>query len=89
MNLVIDALYFKLPDDFKGGLSDALRAAADYHDEVKHTRQRRTDVSREIPWPEMRKALWKEFLEAVADGDRLCGCACLSEEDGTNMDLNA
>lgn len=32
--LSVESLYFALPDNFKGGLSAALRALADYHDTV-------------------------------------------------------
>ncbi|KKL21258.1 hypothetical protein LCGC14_2447220, partial [marine sediment metagenome] len=35
--LSFGVLYFKLPDDFTGGLSEALRAMADYHDEKAGT----------------------------------------------------
>ena len=35
--LHIDGLFFLLPEDFKGGLSEALRAFADYHDSVSGT----------------------------------------------------
>jgi len=35
--LSIQNMYFQLPPDFEGGISDALRALADYHDQVKNT----------------------------------------------------
>ncbi len=35
--LHIHELFFLLPDDFKGGLPEALRAFADYHDSVSGT----------------------------------------------------
>jgi len=51
--LWIKNLCFKLPDDFSGGLSDALRLLADYHDRVKNTERHETGnpiVGRGILW---------------------------------------
>lgn len=55
--------YFKLPDDFNGTYSDALRLLADYHDSdtAKHRREIVDTIGLEI-------VLWDEFLEAVDDG---------------------
>lgn len=41
--LHINGLFFLLPEGFEGGLSDALRAFADYHDSVSGTPKQKID----------------------------------------------
>lgn len=91
--LSIDGLFFKLPPDFKGGLSDALRAMADYHDQpATAERQRREKgFGDALSWRETRTKLWELFLESVSKGDRLCGLISLSEYGGSKpvaLDVN-
>jgi hypothetical protein len=82
--LNIDGLFFKLPDDFKGGLGDALRAMADYHDQpATAERQRREKGFGEgTSHEEARSKMWALFLEAISNGDRLCGSITLSAYEG-------
>lgn len=89
----IDALFFKLPDNFEGGMSDALRAMADYHDEPKtrEGQERKKNTDRSAPWRQMRDKMWFEFLEQIKGGQRLRGSVCICEtKDGetTTLDLN-
>lgn len=91
--LTIDALFFKLPDDFEGGLSDALRVMADYHDapKTREGQKRETNTDRSTPWRQMRDKMWLEFLEQIKGGQRLRGSVCICETEGdetTTLDLN-
>ena len=68
--LTIENLAFKLPDSFKGDLSDALRALARYHDQrPKQIRQKKK------PGGRLTRKTWDAFLQVVDKGGRL---ACLS-----------
>ena len=91
--LAIDSLFFKLPEDFEGGLSDALRSLADYHEQpATAERQRREKAPDDaLSWREFRTKLWKMFLEAVSEGNRMCGTISLSETQDSatiNLDVN-
>lgn len=92
--LSFGVLYFKLPDDFEGGLSDALRAFADYHDQMIGTPQQKIGASQDPPADrtasEHESKVWYEFWDLVQDGDtRVYGTAGLSQYPGkAHLDLN-
>ena len=74
-------VYFRLPDDFSGSLSDALRCMADYHDHPK------SEVVH-YPPPQLSTKLsdtlgetFDEFIGAVRDGKRLSGLMQMKDFD--------
>jgi hypothetical protein len=81
--------YFRLPDDFSGGISDALRLMADYHDEV--TGGGLKSLSNKVicrPMPSLNSTLseafgltFDEFIDAVQDDKRLSGILRLRDFD--------
>ncbi len=90
-------LYFKLPDDFQGGFSDALRALAAYHDRQTGTPEQ--DIGPQTAPPDDMSAdayeasVWEAFRKMVAETDlRVHGIAGLSEYpdegEGQHLDLN-
>lgn len=84
--LTIKDFYFKLPDDFDGGLSDALRLYADYHDEVKNTDKHTNDpVNKELSDTDIE--MWYGFLDIIEGGNKkmignLSISECKYDEDG-------
>ena len=64
--LSIDNLVFKLRDDFKGGLSAALRSLARYHE--THPRLMK---SKRGPGGRLSRKTWASFQEIVGNGGRL------------------
>ncbi len=95
--LSFGVLYFKLPDDFDGGFSDALRALADYHDKQTGTPQQEIGAQMEPPDDVSADAyeasMWEEFRNMVDSTDlRVHGIAGLSdypaEGEGQHLDLN-
>ena len=89
--LVIDALFFRLPDDFEGGLSDALRAMADYHDDpvTLAGQEREVESDKGEPWRKMRDKMWYEFMDTVEGGQRLRGSVTIVETtDGKTLRLD-
>ncbi len=94
--LSFSTLHFLLPDDFEGGLADALRAMADYHDSVQRgeTKDPSTLVAgsdnRSGSQEEHESSAWELFYEALEDGRRISGVVCVSDyvrgEDGERMD---
>ena len=75
--LVLHTAHFRLPDDFEGTLSDALRLLADYHDDKTGTPQRDLrPLENEVGEMSFRKAnavLFERFLDSIKDGRRLVG----------------
>ena len=76
--LEVGPLYFALPGDFNGTVSDALRLLADYHEHPETEKKREVDEevdgADDIPKaPELFRALWKGFLKAVDEGYRVHG----------------
>ncbi len=91
--LTIDHLFFKLPDGFEGGLAEALRVMADYHEEPKtiEGQQREAPLDASLSWTEVREKMWTLFLTAIGEGAKLCGNVSLAEMKGsetTNLDVN-
>jgi hypothetical protein len=83
--------YFKLPDDFKGGLSEALRAFADYHDSTKRlpkTKRLRKLHSKVYTVSEARavntamRRAWDVFEQALALGARYHGVVSIQTLKG-------
>lgn len=82
--LSFSTLHFLLPDDFEGGLGDALRAMADYHESVKrgetrhpasiapHTHNRET-----VTLAEHESDQWDGFCDGLDGGFRVCGTVCM------------
>ena len=86
--LGIHYLFFQLPEGFTGGLSDAMRAFADYHDTVKNTPLQEIDqvdkekldaMTMQEGWAEM----WRVFCELMReDPPRRAVCrAAIAEHD--------
>ena len=75
--LTVENFYFKLPDDFNGGLSDAIRLYADYHDEVKNTDKHEIDDNDELPKDSI--SMWYHFLDSIENGQKMTGCISISE----------
>lgn len=70
--LHINHLFFLLPDDFKGGLSAALRAFADYHDTVSGTPKQtisgpiaKDDPEEQMTVSELRDKRFSKFLDLI------------------------
>lgn len=85
--LFIKDFYFKLPDDFNGGLSDALRLYADYHDEVKNTDKHKIEDGEKLSEDDV--SIWYHFLDSIEKGQKMTGCLSISEckydkDDGVN-----
>ncbi len=90
--LSFSTLHFLLAEDFEGGLADALRAMADYHESVQ--RGETKDPSCLVKDPENRSgsqeehetAAWNLFYEALKGGSRVSGIVCVTDyvlgEDG-------
>ena len=75
--LVLQTIHFKLPDDFEGNLSDALRVLADYHDSMTGTPQQDLrlleDSVGEMSFRKANAVLFERFLDSVRDGRRCVG----------------
>lgn len=69
-------LYFKLPDDFEGDISEALRALADYHDQVDGTPKQIVGPGDEdnpfdgLTVTECEERMWAEFWDMIHTSDR-------------------
>lgn len=95
--LSFGVLFFKLPDDFDGGFSDALRALADYHDSVTDTPQQRIggehNPSCDKTAAEHAEEVWDEFWSTIHEsGCRVYGIAGVTDYpdggEGVHLDLN-
>jgi hypothetical protein len=82
--LAVYMSYFRLPDNFSGNISDALRMMADYHDVIN---EHKHDCPCE-PMPPLDMTLsetfgytFDEFINAAKDGKRLVGLIQLSDFD--------
>ncbi len=83
--LSFSTLHFLLPDDFEGGLGDALRAMADYHDSVQ--RGETKDPPLLVKEPENRSGSqeeheptsWELFHEALERNLRVSGTVCITD----------
>lgn len=75
--LILQTAHFKLPDDFEGTLSDALRQLADYHDQMTGTPQQDfrplEDEVAELTFRQANTILFDRFLDSVRDGRRFVG----------------
>jgi len=89
--LEIGPVLFKLPDDFSGGLSDALRLLADYHELPKTERKRlsrpskRGTPDRPKEYQAFRESRLGEFFAAVKEGYKVHGSVCMMEGDETKL----
>ena len=91
--LALYMTYFRLPDDFSGGISDALRLMADYHDQVtggpaslSTVKARKSSICRQMPsldstLSEAFGETFDEFIDAVQDDKRLSGILRLRDFD--------
>lgn len=81
--LVVHALHFRLPDNFSGGMSEALRLLADYHD--AHTPSQKVQVAKKfynMSFGEANSELFDQFIEDIVNkGKRLAGILQLAEYD--------
>ena len=83
--LVINSAHFRLPDNFNGNMSDALRLLADYHEEVAGNRHSTTvkvsDDMMNMSFKSVEGDLWDNFIEQVQLGKRFIGLLSLSSYD--------
>jgi hypothetical protein len=81
--LVIQALHFRLPDNFSGSVSEALRLLADYHD--AHASSMKVQIAKkfyDMRFGEANSVLFDQFVEdIVSKGKRLAGILQLAEYD--------
>lgn len=73
--VTIDNLFFKLPDDFKGSLAEALRLLADYVESPIPPQQDAFDIKP----PEVNIEAWKHFLGVTVKGGRMYGVFSVQE----------
>lgn len=85
--LSIENLFFKLPDDFNGGLSEALRLLADYHDQVKDSDKHTVEDKKYIDYD----TAWYNFLKNLEDDKNMIGYLSISrfegDESGGEMEI--
>jgi hypothetical protein len=79
--LAIQMAYFRLPDDFSGGVSDALRCLADFHDkaQVQYAPQPFKDLDMTIS--EVCGSIFDQFISAVQTEKRFVGLVQLGAFD--------
>lgn len=70
--------YFKLPNDFDGGLSDALRLLADYHDRPETKKRKEVSDGNADDY-------WAEFLNDIKNGNRVTMGISISELKDNSM----
>ena len=90
--LSFSTLHFLLADDFEGGLADALRAMADYHESVQRGETKdppalvKDSDKRSGSQEEHESSAWEIFHEALEGGARISGIVCVTDyvrgEDG-------
>lgn len=74
--------YFRLPDDFSGGVSDALRLMADYHDEVNgNDATIPKPLPLDLPFSKVLGLSFDQFVCAVQERKRLSGILQLKDFD--------
>jgi len=75
--LVLQTVHFKLPDDFTGTMSDALRLLADYHDSMTgsplQSCTRLEDNIADLSFKAANVALFEQFLDCLQQGRRFVG----------------
>lgn len=91
--LALYMTYFRLPDDFSGGISDALRLMANYHDEVTgggpasisagiaSGATNPQQLSLDLSFSEILGLSFDQFVDAVQEGKRLSGILQLKDFD--------
>ena len=79
--LSLHMAYFRLPDDFCGNVSDALRAMADYRDSMAGTAKQKPMLPLDTPLSEAFGLMFDEFVEETQNGKRLVGMIQLSDFD--------
>lgn len=82
--LSIKQAYFRLPDNFDGGLSDALRLLADYHDEVasKSSTPAVVEADPELlnrTFKEVDNVLFDRFIQSIQQNKRFVGLVQLAD----------
>ena len=75
--LVLQTAHFRLPDDFQGTVSDALKLLVEYHDQMTGTpnqdlRVLEVDIG-EMSFRKANTVLFDRFIDAVKDGHRFVG----------------
>jgi hypothetical protein len=73
--------YFRLPDDFSGSISDALRVMADYHDKVTSIPTQKPMLPLHTPLSEAFGLMFDEFVDETQNGKRLVGMIQLNDFD--------
>ncbi|MFA5766385.1 MAG: hypothetical protein WC919_00490 [Candidatus Paceibacterota bacterium] len=79
--LTLHMTYFRLPDDFSGSISDALRAMADYRDSVASTSKHKPMLPLHTPLSEAFGLMFDEFIDETQNGKRLVGMIQLNDFD--------
>ena len=71
--LALHMAYFRLPDDFSGTISDALRLMADHHDNVANTSTPKPMLPMHTTLSEAFGLMFDEFVDETQNGKRLVG----------------
>lgn len=83
--LSMSSLQFRLPDDFDGDISTALRALADYHDEAcKKPTSSQENIDRDwydLPYKSVNSLSFDQFIDVIREGKRLYGLFTISSCD--------
>lgn len=79
--LAMHMVYFRLPDDFSGSISDALRLVADYHERSTIPISKQIPMPLDTPLSGAFAVMFDEFLDAAHDGKRLVGMMQISDFD--------
>ena len=79
--LAMHMVYFRLPDDFSGSISDALRLVADYHEQSTIPMSKRVPMPLDTPLSGAFAIMFDEFLNAAQEGKRLVGMMQMSDFD--------
>lgn len=72
--------YFRLPDNFSGSISDALRLMADYHEQNKSSEYKAAPML-DSTLSDTLGCTFDEFLDEVHNGKRLVGVVQLKDFD--------
>jgi hypothetical protein len=79
--LALHMAYFRLPDDFSGSISDALRCMADYHEQSTIPLSKCSPMPLDTPLSSAFNIMFDEFIDAVQIEKRLVGMLQISDFD--------
>jgi hypothetical protein len=79
--LALHMVYFRLPDNFSGTISDALRLMADYRDNASGTSVLKPMPPMHTTLAEAFGLMFDEFIDETQNGKRLVGMVQLNDFD--------